>query len=298
MEFHQLRYFVEVARQKNFSRAARACHVAQPSLSQQLKKLENELGQPLFRRGRKGAELTDFGRACLPQAHRILSAAHEMTEQAATESKELAGRVRLGAIPTVAPYLFPRLIRRVAEVCPKMRLNIIENTTSDLVKLLREGQLDVAFMSPPFASESEMEVKWLLDDELLVALPTGHPLASSRRLDLSALTLFPMVRLKDVHCLSRQSVSLCEASGLTPHVSFEYAQLETVVSMVEAGMGFSFVPQMALPAFQNRQLAFASLAPSPVTRQIVLAWSKYQNLNTTQLAFLDLALADEWLQSA
>jgi len=285
MEFHQLRYFVEVARQKNFSRAAEVCHVAQPSLSQQIKKLEEELGQPLIRRSRKGAQLTEFGESMLPQALQILSGAQNMQEEAAFGKEELSGRVSIGAIPTVAPYLMPSIIREVMQQYPEIQLRVIESTTDELVAQLREGRLDFALLSPPFDGDSEMNLSILLDDELLVVLPTVHALSTKRLLQLRDLTDFPMVLMKDVHCLSRQSISLCEASGLKPRVSLESAQLETVVSMVEAGMGFSFVPAMARATFVHRALSFASVAPSPVTRRISLASSKYQCLSPSQLAF-------------
>ena len=285
MEFHQLRYFVEVARQKNFSRAAEVCHVAQPSLSQQLKKLEEELGQPLIRRGRGGAQLTDFGESMLPQALQILSGARTMQEEADFGKGACAGRVSIGAIPTVAPYLMPAIIQRAMGQYPKMQLSVVENTTDELVGQLREGRVDFAFLSPPFEGDTEMRMTTVLDDELLVVLPKVHALAEKRLLKLRDLNEFPMVLMKDVHCLSRQSISLCEASGLKPQVSLESSQMETVVSMVEAGMGFSFVPAMARATFAHRGLSFSSVAPSPVTRRISLVWSKYQNLSPSQLAF-------------
>jgi LysR family hydrogen peroxide-inducible transcriptional activator len=288
VELHQLRYFVEVARQKNFSRAAEVCHVAQPSLSQQLKKLEGELGQSLIRRGRQGAELTEFGESMLPQALQILSGARNMREEANSEKGEFAGRVSIGAIPTVAPYLLPQLIQRTMEQYPDMQLSVVENTTDELVSLLREGSLDFALLSPPFEGDQEMIITFVQDDELLVVLPTAHELANRRLLKLRDLSEFPMVLMKDVHCLSRQSISLCEASGLRPRVSLESAQMETVVSMVEAGMGFSFVPQMAKKTFEHRSMSFSSVAPAAVTRRISLVASKYQNLSPTQQAFREL----------
>jgi LysR family transcriptional regulator, hydrogen peroxide-inducible genes activator len=296
MEFHQLRYFVEVVRQKNFSRAAQVCHVSQPSLSQQLKKLEEELGQPLICRGRQGATLTEFGESMLPQALQILSAARNMTEEASFGKGEFAGRVSIGAIPTVAPYLLPKLMQAVIRGFPKIQLSIVENTTDELVAQIRDGNLDFALLSPPFEGDQEMESVALLDDELLVVLSKKHALAEKRLLRLRDLNEFPMVVMKDVHCLSRQSISLCETSGLKPWVSLESAQLETVVSMVEAGMGFSFVPKMAQKSFERRDINFSSVAPALVTRRISLVSSKYKKLSSTQAAFRTLVqecLSDE-----
>jgi len=288
MEFHQLRYFVEVARQKNFSRAAEVCHVAQPSLSQQLKKLEVELGQPLIRRDRQGASLTEFGESMLPQALLILSGARNMQEEANLGKGAFMGRVSVGAIPTVAPYLLPKLVLQTMQLYPTMELTIKESTTDELVAQLREGSLDFALLSPAFEGDQEMVLDFLQEDELLIVLPTAHELANKRLLKLRELNDFPMVLMKDVHCLSRQSISLCEASGLKPRVALESAQMETVVSMVEAGMGFSFVPKMAKRIFEHRDLSFSSVAPSPVTRRICLVSSKYHSLSPTQKAFRQL----------
>lgn len=288
MELHQLRYFVEVARQKNFTRAAELCFVAQPSLSQQVKKLEDELGQPLIRRSRHGAELTEFGEAMLPQALQILSGVRNMSEEAQSGREDYAGHVSLGAIPTVAPYVLPRLMQAVQAQYPRMQLSIVENTTDELVAQLRQGSLDYALLSPPFVGDQEMQLVALMEDELLVVLPDQHSLSGGKPLQLGDLRGYPMVLMQDMHCLSRQSVSLCEASGLAPKVSLVSAQMETVVAMVEAGMGFSFVPKVAQSSFESRAVSFSSVRPVPVTRRIALARSKYQNLSSTQLAFQEL----------
>jgi LysR family hydrogen peroxide-inducible transcriptional activator len=285
MEFHQLRYFVAVARQKNFSRAAAVCNVAQPSLSQQIKKLELELGQPLILRGRQGAQLTEFGESMLPQALLILSGARKMHEEANLGKDVISGRISIGAIPTVAPYLLPQLVLRTLAKHPTIELSLVENTTDELLAQLQEGSLDFALLSPPFEGEQDMALDLLREDELLIVLPHSHPLANKQELKLLDLSEFPMVVMKDVHCLSRQSISVCEASGLKPSVALESSQMETVISMVEAGMGFSFVPEMARQTFAHRNLSFISIAPNPATRQICLVTSTYQQLSPTQLAF-------------
>lgn len=285
MEFHQLRYFVEVARQKNFSRAAAVCNVAQPSLSQQIKKLELELGQPLIVRGRQGAQLTEFGESMLPQALLILSSARKMQEEANLENGEISGRISIGAIPTMAPYLLPQLVQQVLTRYPTLELSLVENTTDELVRQLREGSLDFALLSPPFEGEPDMVLDVLRADELLIVLPDAHPLAKLQELKLLDLSEFPMVVMKDVHCLSRQSRSVCDASGLKPSVALESSQMETVISMVEAGMGFSFIPEIARQTFAHRNICFASIAPTPASRQICLVSSKYQQLSPPQLAF-------------
>ncbi|MGF1452044.1 MAG: LysR family transcriptional regulator [Opitutales bacterium] len=289
MEFHQLRYFVEVARQRNFSRAAEHCHVSQPSLSQQIQKLEDELGQPLFTRTRLGAVLTPFGEATLPRAEAILNGAANLLEEADAQQGEVRGTLRVGAIPTIAPYLLPGLVRCSLERYPELNLEISEEVTAGLVAHLRNGELDFVILSPPFLGQDATAIEPLGDDELLVALPPDHALTRPRRLSLEKLAQEPMIVLKEAHCLGRQSVSLCETSGVHPRVSIQSAQLETVVALVEAGLGFSFLPAMAREAMENRKITLRSVDPKPVSREIVIARPRNGHLSRAGNAFLKLA---------
>lgn len=290
MEMHQLRYFVELARQGNFSRAAEACYVSQPSLSQQIMKLEDELGQPLVQRTRKGARLTHFGETMLPRARRILLEAECIRDEAQAHNDIACGKINLGAIPTIAPFLLPSLMERCLAEYPQMELSLVEDTTSDLVSGLRNGRLDFALMSRPFPWENELEARTLFDDELLLTLAESHPLNKRRRIKLEDLAEYPMIVMKDMHCLGRQSISLCESSGLTPKVSIESAQLETVVSLVEGGLGFSFIPKMAAEQMKHRRVGFHSVSPQPVSRAIVLVWANTGSMTRTQRAFRDMVV--------
>ena len=285
MELHQLRYFVEVARQKNFSRAAERCYVAQPSLSQQLKKLEEELGQPLFLRTRMGAQLTAFGEELFPKALELLSGVSDIIETASAQNEAFSGRVVLGAIPTMAPYLLPRLLEELGKRYPEMRLQIIEDTTDRLLGRFREGLLDFAFLSPPFEGDELLVAERLFEDELFVVLSSDHPLANQPAIDLGQLEDERLVVLKDVHCLGRQSVAVCESLGLKASVELESAQLETVVALVRAGAGFSIVPAIARNQIQTKGLAFCSLLPAAVSRSVVLCHPRRLILSETQKAF-------------
>ncbi len=287
MEMHQLRYFVELARQGNFSRAASACYVSQPSLSQQIMKLEDELGQPLLHRTRRGARLTHFGEAMLPRARRILLEAECIRDEAQAHNDVACGKINVGAIPTIAPFLLPALMGRCLANYPRMQLSLVEDTTNDLVAALRNGRVDFALMSRPYPWENELDSVTLCEDELLVTLAENHPLNKRRRIKLEELAEYPMVVMKDMHCLGRQSISLCESSGLSPKVSIESSQLETVVSLIEGGLGFSFIPKMAATQMTHRRVGFHSVAPKPVSRAIVLAWMRDTSLTRTQSTFRD-----------
>lgn len=286
MEFQQLRYFVALARERNFSRAATACSVSQPSLSQQFRKLEEELGEPLFRRTRKGAVLTEFGEILLPQAQQLLADAERIFEEARSRTSNLRGRVVLGAIPTIAPYLLPGIIGACASSFPQLELKLVEETTDVLISRMLDGHLDFCLLSPPFDHAAEFASQFLLEDELLIALASGHPLKTSPRISLVDLADFPIVLMKETHCLSRQSILLCESSGLHPNLSIESSQLETVVSLVESGLGFSFIPKLAMAGFTHRRVVFRSIHPDPVSRALHLVWPKHERLTRVQETFL------------
>lgn len=270
MELHQLRYFLALARERNFTRAAERCAVSQPSLSQQVRKLEGELGEPLVRRARRGTVLTPAGERLLPRARRILEETASIAEEMGPGEAGVRGTVRLGAIPTVAPYLLPELLGAALGPHPGLEVRLFEETTATLVDRLRDGELDFALVSAPFAGEEEMESLALCRDELLVALPAEHPLDTRARISLQALSGYPVVLMKEAHCLSGQSRALCESSSVRPRVSIESSQLDTVVSLVAAGLGFSFVPEMARPFFRDRGILLRPVAPKPVHRKIVL----------------------------
>ncbi|MFP4282131.1 MAG: LysR family transcriptional regulator [Opitutales bacterium] len=287
MELHQLAYFVEVARTGNFSRAAQQRHVSQPSLSQQIRKLEEELGEPLFQRGRHGARLTPLGETLLPRAQLILKEVAAARDDAQHFTTLAQGTVKLGAIPTVAPYLLPRILRQVAAHFPALRVTVREETTGSLVRLLHEGELDLALASPPFAESDRVHFRPLLRDELLIVLPVDHPDAGREALSLEALRRAPLVLMNDTHCLNRQTRDVCEGRGLQPSVAIHSAQLDTAVALVSSGLGLSLVPAMAREAFAHHAVRFASVAPQPVYREVGLIWTHEQILTRAQRAFLD-----------
>lgn len=289
MEIHQLVYFAEVIRQGNFTRAAERCHVSQPSLSQQVLKLEDELGQPLIRRTRQGALPTEFGQAVLARAQTILNELDAIKTAAANSASECDGHLTISAIPTIAPYCLPGLISACAQAYPGILLTLSEDTTDEMVAKLRQGQIDFGLLSPPFRGEQDLDTIHLGDDELLATLPCDHALTKRSKITLEDLAKHPIVLMKEAHCLRRQSISLCETSGIKPSVRIESSQLETVLSIVEGGHGFSFTPAMAVPTFKHRKLQFRSLSPKPVHRGICLVSQRQHTLPHTHRAFRELA---------
>ena len=235
MELHQLRYFCAVARTGNFTRAAEAEHVAQPSLSQQILKLEDELGARLFNRFSRSAKLTQFGAAFLPRAEAIL----RQTGEAKTQIQEMAGadkgRVVIGAIPTIAPYFLPPALASFTRQHPGITVNVVEDMTAALLEKLHEGRIDVALLVLPIPGEG-LACEELLREPMFAVLPDKHRLAGSKKIDLRQMGGESFLLLKEGHCFRENTVSACRRSKLQPNVVFESGQFSTILAMVAAGM--------------------------------------------------------------
>lgn len=288
MEFHRIRYFLEVAQTGSFSKAAAHCNVSQPSLSQQILKLEAQVGEPLFKRLRQGAILTEFGEAFLPHARTIEQSMRNASEFASSYRQSIRGTIRMGAIPTVAPYLLPAILDCTSKRYRDIRFELHEETTAQLIQKLQSGVIDFALLSTPFEGEGSFENECLLEDELLVTLPATHPLNERDEVPVPLLESELMVLLKETHCLSEQSLAICQEAGAHPRVHLESNQLETALALVESGLGVTFTPRIALPFHRNRRVLFHSIAPRPVTRNIALAWAKTQSFSRAQSAFLEV----------
>jgi LysR family hydrogen peroxide-inducible transcriptional activator len=261
MELHQLRYLAAVVRTGNFSRAAELCHVSQPSLSQQIQKLERELGEPLLQRRRQGALPTPFGRRFYPRALAILREVETIREEADSFAGEAQGSLSVGVIPTVAPYLLPGLLKAALARFPGLAFQVSEDTTGNLLEAMRAGSLDAALLSLPIEG-GEWESDILMEDELLAALPERHPLAARKGpVAIERMRSERLVLMKEAHCLSGQTLDVCRRAGFTPEVYIHSSQIETLVAMVGEGMGVSFVPAMARPFMEGRRVTFLPLKP-------------------------------------
>jgi len=245
MEIHQLRYFCAVARHGTFTRASEVEHVAQPSLSQQILKLEAELGSKLFDRLPRSARLTVFGQAFLPKAERIL----RELEEAKTELLEMAGDekgdVVLGIIPTIAAYLLPTLLKGFSARHPLITVKIVEDITPTLLQRLHQGTIDMAVAALPLPG-SELTSVELFEEKFYAVLPESHPLGRRKSISLPELNREPFLVLKEGHCFRDSLIAACHRSKMSPNVIFESGQFATILAMVSAGMGVSAVPAMAV----------------------------------------------------
>lgn len=244
METHQLRYFLAVARTRNFSRAAEQCRVAQPSLSQQIQKLEGELGERLFERSTREVSLTAAGELFREHAARVMEEMEHARERVREISGLLRGRVVLGALPTVAPYFLPARLRAFTRKHPGIEVVVHEDTTAQLVEGVLAKEIDVALLSLP-VERAGLETEEFFDEPLMVALPKKHALATKKGLTLDDLENESFILMKEGHCLAGQALQFCRLNGFAPRVSFRSAQIETVLSFVANGWGISIVPAMS-----------------------------------------------------
>ena len=271
MEMHQLRYFAKVADLGNVTRAAEACHVSQPSLSQQIAKLERELGQPLFERLGRGVRLTDAGKMFRRYCDQILSLTEDARTRVADDRD--SGRIVLAAIPTIAPYFLPDVLTRFASDCPRARVEIVEETTGNILRLLAEGEIDLAILALPIRAE-HVHTKTLFTEELLAVLPGDHPLTRKSKVSLKDLVLEPFVVLNEAHCLTGTTMSFCARHAASPLVTAKSHQLLTVLELVRLGQGVSLIPAMAVPKGKDAGREYRSLSGDKPSRTIALAWNR------------------------
>lgn len=294
MELHQLRYVAAVARAGNFSRAAEQCHVSQPSLSQQILKLEEELGGPLFHRMKREAKLTAEGEVFLRRAVKILEEVEAAKKEASDAQNLLRGKLTLGVLPTIAPYLLPEILGAFTKKFPEVEIEVQEDTTARLIKAAKMCEVDFALASRPIP-EAGMEVMDLLVEELRLALPRKHPLTRKRALSLADLENERFIVMKEGHCLGDQVLSFCERRDFRPTINFRSAQLETIQALVSSGAGISLIPEMAARGNHKNLPEYRSLAAPKPERKIVAVWPRQRPPGRAAREFLkEIA---EWCQA-
>jgi LysR family hydrogen peroxide-inducible transcriptional activator len=283
MEFHQLRYVCAIADTGSFSRAAERCQIAQPSLSQQVLKLEEDLGTKLFDRLGRSIRLTEAGRAFLPHARSILSQMETARSSVIDKGADVRGSVAVGVIPTIAPYLMPRYTTAFAKKYPEAKLRIVEETTPILVESLRELSIDLAILALPLRHK-DLELFPLRTEPLFAVLPKDHPRAAAESLALKDLRGESFVMLRDGHCFRDLSIAACTHARVTPRIAFESGQFSSLFGMVAAGVGISLVPEMAID--RNAGCRYVRLSDARATRTIVAAILRGRSFNHVQQAFL------------
>jgi LysR family transcriptional regulator, hydrogen peroxide-inducible genes activator len=247
MELHQLRYFCAIAETGSFSRAAQQSHVSQPSLSQQILKLENELGARLFDRLGRTVRLTELGSAFLPRARAVLRDVEAARSDVVERKTAVSGPLRIGVIPTIGPYFLPSVLVSFSRKYSQARVSIVEEITPLLLERLRAGTMDLAIVALPLRVRNhEFESFPLAAEKLYAVLARRHPLAKRRTVSLGELRNDPFLLLRDGHCFREAAVAACNRARLDPNIVFESGQFSSILSMVGAGLGISIVPAMAI----------------------------------------------------
>ncbi|MHB1119926.1 MAG: LysR family transcriptional regulator [Bellilinea sp.] len=292
MEIHQLTYFVAVAQTGSFSRAAEQCLVTQPSLSQQIIKLEQELGEQLFDRLHRRVVLTEAGRILLPRANLILSEVNDIKLRLTDDIKEGRGLLSVGFIPTIAPFVLPRTIKRFAESFPHARLMVQEDLTENLVRELVDGKIDVAITSLPIHNDQIQTIE-LRTEPLLVASAVENLMNRQASILVKELEEYPFIALNEMHCLGAQVQDFCYKANLDIKIVCNTTQLSTVQRCVALGLGVSLVPQAQAALDTTGRISYRALTDANPERKIAAAIHKDRRQSYLAQQFIEI-VRDEY----
>lgn len=273
MELDQLRYFLQIAKSKSFTRAAEVLLISQPALSRSIQRLEEEFGVPLLVRKTRQVELSDAGRVLKSRAEQVLSIIEDAQAEICDDGK--TGKIRIGSIPTIAPYFLPAFLKQFSKEFPQAILEVYEDTTKNLLHQCSQGEIELAVLALPI-HERHLDAQVLFDEELLLALPVGHALAVKPHIRLKDLEAEPFVMLDEPHCLSDNILSFCRHRSFQPVVVGRTNQLSMVQELVSLSHGVSMVPKMASRIDRSKTRVYRSLAGTPPKRTVGLVWDPYR----------------------
>ncbi|MFO0955997.1 MAG: hydrogen peroxide-inducible genes activator [Isosphaeraceae bacterium] len=289
MDIAQLRNFLRIVELGSFTGAARACGLTQPALSQQIARLEAELGCPVLERLGRHVTPTDAGERLRRQAEQIVALVDDAVREVKDDGE--TGKVSVAAIPTIAPYFLPAVLGRFRERCPAARIEVNEETTESLVRRCQQGEIDVGILALP-AEARHLEVEPLFDEELLVVLPAGHPLADRPSVAMNDVRAEPFVLLEEAHCLSEHILSFCQKRRFQPIATGRANQLATIQELVALGLGVSFIPEMARKLDASPRRAYRPVEGKRPTRSIAACWNPHRYRSKLSAKFLQ-AVRDE-----
>lgn len=280
MNLRDLRYLVALADHRHFGRAASASFVSQPTLSTQIKKLEEELGVPLFERAPRKVMLTPAGRDIAQRARQILTEVEQLKESARRQLDPEAGTVRLGIFPTLGPYLLPHVVPAIRARFPRLELLLAEEKTESILRMLREGTLDAGVLALPLHDE-HLHIEPLFDEPFVLAVPDVHPLAGRRDVAMADLADQSLLLLEDGHCLRDQALDVCHFAGASERSGFRATSLETLRQMVAANVGITLLPTLAVkpPVAAVEHIRMLPFKGKPPTRRIAMAWRRSSALH-------------------
>ena len=280
MNLRDLKYLLALADHKHFGRAAAACFVSQPTLSTQIRKLEDELGVALVERAPRKVMLTTVGQDVVQRARRIVAEIEQMKESARRSQDPGSGTLRLGVFPTLGPYLLPHVVPGLRERFPELELLLVEEKSDALLQRLREGKLDAILLALPL-HDDQLHAEPLFEERFVFAAPKQHPLAGNDVLSMAQLSDETLLLLEDGHCLREQALDVCRLSGAQEKSGFRATSLETLRQMVAAGVGVTLLPALSVhePIAQSPNIRLVPFRDPPPSRQIALVWRKSSALD-------------------
>ncbi|MHB8912166.1 MAG: LysR substrate-binding domain-containing protein [Lysobacter sp.] len=290
MNLRDLKYLIALADHRHFGRAAAASFVSQPTLSTQIRKLEDELGVSLVERAPRRVMLTPIGRDIAERARKVIAEVEQMAEIARRSQDPEAGTVRLGLFPTLAPYLLPHVLPGLRARFPRLELLLVEEKTDAILARLRDGRLDAALLALPI-HDDQLQVEFLFDEPFLLAVPQKHVLADRGSLELHDLDDQHLLLLEEGHCLRDQALDVCRMAGADERDGFRATSLETLRQMVASGVGITLLPMLAVqpPVPVSPDIALLPFRDDAPHRRIAMVWRR----SSAMAAFLQL-LAGEF----
>ncbi len=273
MNLRALQYFVKLADLRHFSKAAEACFVSQPTLSTQIKKLEEELDVQLVERSPKNIMLTPAGEEIAVRARQVLADIDQIRKVARRSSNPAEGTLRLGLFPTLAPYLLPHVVPKLRQRYPQLRLQLAEEKTEDVLEMLHRGQLDAALLALP-VPEAGLDIEVLFKEPFVLALPAQHELASRKTVALDDLEGSELLLLEEGHCLREHALEVCSLAGAHERVDFHASSMETLRQMVAADVGITLMPLLSVkpPIATTENLEIRPFAHDAPSRTIAMVW--------------------------
>lgn len=275
MNLRAFQYLVTLADVRHFSKAAELCHVSQPTLSTQIRKLEDELDVQLVERSPRKVMLTEVGEEVVERARAMLAEADAVKAIARRSKDPHSGTLRVGIFPTLAPYFLPHVVPEIRRRFPRLTLRLFEEKTEDVITMLRQGRLDAGLLALP-VHDDQLTTRVLFEEPFVLAVPESHPLGTKPAIELDDLQQQELLLLEDGHCLRDQALEVCQLAGAHEKLDFHATSMETLRQMVAAGTGITLMPVMAVkpPVAHTDNLITRPFRQPGPTRTIALVWRK------------------------
>ena len=288
MELQQLRYVIALSQERNFLRAARRANITQPTLSHQVKKLEEEIGSPLFERSSRGVRLTAAGERFVPYARATIDHLEKGLAEVREEAKHISGKIKIAAIPTVGPYLIPDILIRTKKNAPRLSIELYEETTSSLLTSLKAGKIDLGILALPI-TEAGIVSRSIGREDFFLAVSKQHPFSKKKFVTAKMMKDEKLLMLQEGHCFGDQALDYCRRTREDPQVIFQGSSFTSVMKLASVGEGLTLVPKMAVNDRENPNLVFIPFCSPKPAREVGVIWRITAPLTPAHHLFIDLS---------